>query len=67
MESGSTMLEVTTAIEGVYRVATDGEVAGYIVDAGAVYVCLRGTVYNTSVEVGQSPDIMDAARLLLAA
>ena len=61
------MLEVTTAIDGVYRVAADGEVAGYIVDAGAVFVCLRGTVYNTSVEVGQSRDIMDAARLLLAA
>ena len=61
------MLEVTTAIDGVYRVASDGETAGYIVEAGSVFVCLRGTVYNTSVEVGQSRDIMDAARLLLAA
>ncbi|WP_395639337.1 hypothetical protein [Pseudolysinimonas sp.] len=58
---------MTTAIDGVYRVAADGETAGYIVEAGAVFVCLRGTVYNTSVEVGQSHDIMDAARLLLAA
>ena len=41
------MLEVTTAIDGVYRVAADGETAGYIVEAGAVFVCLRGTVYNT--------------------
>ena len=61
------MLEVTTAIDGVYRVAADGEVAGYIVETGSIYVSLRGTVYNTSVEVGQSRDIMDAARLLLAA
>ena len=61
------MLEVTTAIDGVYRVAADGRTAGYIVDAGSVFVSLRGPVYNTSVEVGQSSDIMDAARLLLAA
>ena len=61
------MLEVTTAIDGVYRVAADGETAGYIVEAGSIYVSLRGTVYNTSIEVGQSRDIMDAARLLVAA
>lgn len=61
------LLEVTTAIEGVYRVAADGETAGYIVEAGPVYVSLRGPHYNTSIEVGQSRDIMDAARLLVAA
>lgn len=61
------MLEVTAAIDGVYRVATDGEVAGYIVESGPVYLCLRGSVYNTSVEIGRSRDIMAAARLLLAA
>lgn len=61
------MMEVTTAITGVYRVAADGEVAGYVVEAGPVYVSLRGPVYNTSVEVGQSRDIMDAARIVLAA
>ena len=61
------MMEVTTAIQGVYKVAADGEVAGYIVEAGPVYVSLRGSVYNTSVEVGQSRDIMDAARMVLAA
>ncbi len=61
------MVEVTAAIEGVYRVAEDGEIAGYIVEAGPVFVSLRGPHYNTSVEVGQSRDIMDAARLLLAA
>lgn len=61
------MLEVTTAIEGVYRVAADGETAGYIVAAGPVYVSLRGPHYNTSIEVGQSRDLLDAARLLVAA
>jgi len=61
------MMEVTTAIAGVYRVAADGHVAGYIVEAGPVYVSLRGEIYNTSIEVGQSRDLMDAARLLLAA
>lgn len=61
------MMEVTTATDGIYRVASDGEVAGYVVEAGAVYVSLRGTVYNTSVEVAQSRDLMDAARKLLAA
>lgn len=61
------LVEVTTALEGVYRVAADGEVAGYVVEAGQVFVSLRGKVYNTSVEVGQSRDIMDAARTVVAA
>lgn len=61
------LLEVTTATDEIYRVAADGEVAGYIVEAGPVYLSLRGPHYNTSVEVGTSPDIMEAARLLLAA
>ena len=61
------MMEVTTAIAGVYRVATDGHVTGYVVEAGPVYVSLLGPVDNTSVEVGQSRDLMDAARLLVAA
>ena len=61
------MMEVTTAIAGVYRVAADGLVAGYIVEAGPIYVSLRGEVYNTSVEVGQSRDLMDAARILTSA
>jgi hypothetical protein len=60
-------LEVTTAVDGVYRVAADGETAGYIVEAGSVYVSLRGPVYNTSVEVGQARDLMTAARILLPA
>lgn len=59
------MLEVTTAVTGVYRVAADGQTAGFIVEAGPVYVSLKGSVYNTSVEVGQSRDIMDAARILV--
>lgn len=61
------MLEVTAAVHGVYRVAADGETAGYIVEAGPVFVSRRGEVYNTSIEVGQSRDIIDAARIVLAA
>jgi hypothetical protein len=60
-------LEVTSAVDGVYRVAADGETAGYIIEAGTVYVSLRGPVYNTSVEVGQARDLMTAARILLPA
>jgi hypothetical protein len=61
------MMEVTTAIAGVYRVATDGHVAGYVVESGPIFVSLLGEVYNTSVEVGQSDDLIGAARLLVAA
>lgn len=61
------MLEVTAAVDGVYRVEADGETAGYVVEAGLVFVSLRGPVYNTSVEVGQARDLMDAARILLPA
>lgn len=58
------MMEVTTAIAGVYRVATDGHVAGYIVEAGPVFVTLRGEVYNTSVEIAQCLDLETAVARL---
>lgn len=57
-------LNVTPAIDGVFRVVLDGRPAGYVVEAGPVYVSLRGAVYNTSVEVGQSLDFEAAVRLL---
>lgn len=60
-------LEVTPAVDGVYRVAADGQTAGYIVEAGPVFVSLRGPVYNTSVEVGQARDLMAAANILVVA
>jgi hypothetical protein len=61
------MMQVTTAVEGVYRVESDGEIVGYVVEVGSVFVSLRGPVFNTSVEVGQSHDLIAAARLVLAA
>jgi hypothetical protein len=57
---------VLLAIDGVHRVLAGGETVGYVLEAGPVYVTLQGTVYNTSVEVGQSLDLDTAARLLAA-
>jgi hypothetical protein len=58
--------EVTRAIDGVYRVQAGRRTIGYILEAGAVYVTLGGSVYNTSVEVGQSLDLESAVRILAA-
>ena len=52
------------ARDDVYRVIeqyADGfRVVGYVQVAGPVFVTLLGTVYNTSIEIGQSLDL-DAA------
>lgn len=58
--------DVTRAIEGVYRVESGRRIVGYVLEAGVVYVTLRGSVYNTSVEVGQSLDLESAVRILAA-
>ena len=58
--------EVTRAIDGVYRVEAGRRTVGYVLDAGAVFVTLGGSVYNTSVEVGQSLDLESAVRILAA-
>ena len=55
---------VTRAIEGVYRVEAGRRTVGYVLEAGAVFVTLGGSVYNTSVEVGQSLDLESAVRIL---
>ena len=47
-------LVVESARDDVYRVV------GYVQVAGPVFVTLLGTVYNTSIEIGQSLDL-DAA------
>ena len=47
-------VRVTQAVPGVDRVELDGATVGYVQKEGAVYVALRGSVYNTSLEVGQS-------------
>jgi hypothetical protein len=57
---------VSVAIPGVHRVELDGATIGYVLEAGTVYVSLRGVVYNTSYEVGQSLDLGTAVRVLLA-
>lgn len=58
--------EVTRAVEGIYRVDAGRRTVGYVLEAGAVYVTLSGSVYNTSVEVGQSLDLEAAVRILAA-
>jgi hypothetical protein len=57
---------VTVAVPGVHRVEFDGQTVGYVVEAGTVFVSLKGGVYNTSIEVGQSLDLDTAVRRLLA-
>ncbi|MGB3909416.1 MAG: hypothetical protein WBL06_02950 [Pseudolysinimonas sp.] len=57
-------LQVVSAIDGVFRVVIDGMAAGYILEAEGVFVTLRGPVYNTSTEIGQSLDFEAAVRLL---
>lgn len=57
-------LQVVPTIDDVFRVVIDGATAGYVLKAGHVFVTLRGAVYNTSIEIGQSLDIEAAAHLL---
>lgn len=57
--------QVTLAVPGVHRVEVDGDTVGYVVEAGAVFVSLRGSVYNTSCEVAQSLDLDTAVRRIL--
>lgn len=56
---------VSIAVPGVHRVELDGRTAGYVVEAGTVFVSLKGAVYNTSIEVGQSLDLGTAVRRLI--
>lgn len=50
-------LEAQLVIPDVYRVTVGMTTVGYIELAGRVYVGLLGSVYNTSVEVGQHLDL----------
>jgi hypothetical protein len=59
--------QVTLAVPGIHRVEVGGETVGYVVAAGRVFVSLRGAVYNTSCEVGQSLDLDTAVQRLLDA
>ena len=56
---------VTEAVVGIHRVEGHDETIGYVLETGDLFVSLRGPVYNTSVEVGQSHDLDAAVRLLV--
>ena len=57
-------LNVAPTIDGVFRVVVNGSPVGYVAEVGHVFVTLRGAVYNTSVEIGQSHAFEAAVRLL---
>ena len=56
---------VTEAVPGIHRVELDGDTVGYVLEAGAVFVSLKGSVYNTSCEVGQSLDLDTAVHRVI--
>ena len=58
---------VTEAVPGIHRVELEGATVGYVLEAGAVYVSLVGSVYNTSCEVAQSLDLRTAVHRVIDA
>ncbi len=58
--------DVTEAVPGVYRITRSTVVIGYVLETGDRFVSLYGSIYNTSVEIGQSLDRDTAVRRLLA-
>jgi hypothetical protein len=58
--------DVVEALPGVYRVVKADHTIGYVIEAGDRFVSLYGSVYNTSVEIGQTLDRDTAVRRLLA-
>lgn len=58
-------MRLTEPVAGIHRVELGTTTLGYVLEAGAVFVTLRGPVYNTSCEVGQSLDLDTAVALLL--
>lgn len=61
----STDVRLSEPVAGVTRVEVRGATVGYVLKAGRVFVTLRGAVYNTSCEIGQSLDRDTAVRLLM--
>jgi hypothetical protein len=59
-----TELDVELVIDDVHRVRERGRVIGYILETGSMFVTLRGAIFNTSVEVGQSHDLETAISIL---
>jgi len=66
VESAATIteLEVERVLDDVHRVRDREHVLGYVLEAGSIFVTLRGDIFNTSVEVGQSHDLDTAVRIL---
>lgn len=66
VESTSTIaeLDVERVFDDVHRVRDGVHVLGYVLETGSMFVTLRGSIFNTSVEVGQSHDLDTAARIL---
>ncbi len=50
----------------MYRITSTEGTVGYVEQVGAVFVVLKGPVYNTSIEVAQCLDLDQALRHLLA-
>jgi len=69
IESPTTIAVVTVeqVLDDVHRVRSGSRVLGYVLETGQLYVTLRGDIFNTSVEVGQSHDLDAAVRILAAA
>ena len=59
-----TELDVERVLDDVHRVRNRERVLGYVLETGSLFVTLRGDIFNTSVEVGQSHDLDTAVRIL---
>jgi len=59
-----TEVDVERVLDDVHRVRERDHVIGYILEAGSIFVSLRGEIFNTSIEVGQSHDLDTAVRIL---
>lgn len=68
IESPTTIavLDVERVLDDVHRVRSGKRVLGYVLETGAVFVTLRGDIFNTSVEIAQSHDLDAAVRILAA-
>lgn len=60
-------VRVVDVMPGIHRVDRHDSTLGYVVEAGRVQVALRGAVYNTAVEIGQTLDLDRAVGLIAAA
>jgi hypothetical protein len=60
-------ISVAEVIAGIHRVALGTTTVGYVQYTGDRFVSLLGSVYNTSVEVGQTLTLDTAVRRLLLA